>query len=170
MAEIMLPLIGHDQIKSVATQHSFSVDDLKTLDILLLNHASSRDAVLALGEIDYRLLISGSASRVLHFIKSTILKMVSELDFTPSFDSNNRLIQQYPFINYDDYEIELTPYRVIITKVEKSKYWNEKPADEELKWLNAMYFFRNTSRGWERVSDRYTENYEKGMRATGIFD
>lgn len=164
LAEIMELDFPYEYIEEHGDRLGLDYDKLKRLKLWVDKRYSVR---LAMREIRQQTGIYFYSYLITDFFRGTgslLHKLARELDPTPRFDDNGELIRKYSFINYDEYRIEDSEYRVVETTINRELFWRDRPSKSELRKFEKTYIYRFYKGGWNQTQTQFAKDYLEAMK------
>jgi hypothetical protein len=168
MVEVMLNSMSKQHLHELADQSDLSAADRK-LYFLLVEHNFSTQVVSArLDADDFRHLFSGAVPRLMRFVAAKMIEFSEQLDVTPTFAADGTPIERYPFIKIThDYLFQEGKYRLVITRCDKTNFWDQRLTNEELVMFNKVHVFKWRNKQWLPVHDKIARDRIKTHEMLG---
>jgi hypothetical protein len=168
MVEVMLSSMSKEYLYGLAEQSDLSEADRKLYVLLVENNFSTQALSARLSADDFRHLFSGAVPRLMRFVAAKMIEFSEQLDVTPTFAEDGSPIETYPFIKIThDYLFNDGKYRLLITRCDKSQFWDKRLTNEELAMFNKVHVFKWRKKQWLPVNDRYARDRIKTHQMLG---
>ena len=90
---------------------------------------------------------------------SLFYKLLKRIDITPQFDEDGRLLKRYSFLNYEDYQVEDSVYRVVEVSLNKQRFWRSHIRDTDLRKYNRVAVYRIYNGRWNKTQTKFAREY-----------
>ncbi len=90
---------------------------------------------------------------------SLFYKLLKRIDITPQFDAEGRLLKRYSFLNYDDYQVEDSVYRVVEVSLNKQRFWRSHVRDTDLRKYYRVGVYRIYKGRWNKTQTKFAREY-----------
>ena len=91
-------------------------------------------------------------------------QLAREVDAAPVFDEQGVLIQKYSFLDYEEFWIDGTAYRVVETRINRALFWREWPSKGEIRKFEKTYIYRLFKHRWIQTQTKYAKDYLNAMK------
>jgi hypothetical protein len=137
--------------------------DLLILKVWLDNDGDVLRTINSLREQDE---IEMSTNGMRDFFQKMLVKVFYRINMTPKLDEQGNVTEPLMFVNYEVYNIEESPFKVVVTSLNREAYWSDHVLPKERKKLETVHVFYQDDYGNWKISTRkfakqYRESYKK---------
>ncbi len=125
---------------------------------------SIRKALMLLEQEHGRVFIRTAITRFFIRHQSLFQKLIKMIDINAQFDEEGRLLHRYSFLQYDEFYVEDSVYRVVEIPLNKQRYWHDFPSDFEIRKYNKLAVYRMYKGRWNKTQTKYAREYLMAYR------
>jgi hypothetical protein len=159
LAELISKDFPHTYLKQHQRELGLSNHDLSILQVWIDCEFSLRKTLQDLHQITQRTYRLHSITRLFLHAGSLFYKLLKRIDITPQFDAKGRLLKRYSFLNYDEYQVEDSVYRVVEVSLNKQRFWRSHVRDIDERKYYRVAVYRMYKDRWNKTQTKFAREY-----------
>lgn len=163
LLDIIRKQIPYNQFLRCMYHFRLTPYDLLILKVWLDHHGNIDETLRMLREGEE---IEMSVTGMHDFFEKLLIKVFHRINMKPQLDEQGEVLDPLMFINYDVYDIEESPFRVVATTINELEYWYEMISPRARQKFHTVHVFQRDKHGVWKTSTRkfakqYRESYKK---------